>query len=243
MMNFKSSLNSCSLLSADTIEDPELSQRLGLYQLFLKLYHQNRGLLDEILSLENFGGKQACAVKQPYIQGVVVGQQIYLLTNLIRGRTQLLAQPQYVWTIGRDPRQTSLTLQDSRLSRCHAAIQYIEGKGFYLVDLGSSNGSFANGELVKNSILLRDGTQIRLGSLTFIFFACESFQTLEALAPERVAQISARRLSKEGLETKTCDRPSHRSCDRQAPAAREIAGKNSFNPIDETLQFMRDELR
>ena len=38
-----------------TSEDKELKQRLGLYQVFLKLYEHHRGLLDEILKVREFG--------------------------------------------------------------------------------------------------------------------------------------------------------------------------------------------
>jgi pSer/pThr/pTyr-binding forkhead associated (FHA) protein len=231
MADFKSSLSSNFFYPMDTLDDPELTQRLGLYQLFLKLYHQHRGLLDEILSLENFGNKQGVAVKLPYIQGLVMGRQIYLLTNLIKGTTQLFSQAQHIWTIGRDSRQTNLSIQDKRLSRCHAAIQYVEGRGFYLIDLGSSNGSFVNGELVKQATLLKDGTQIRLGSLAFTFLACDGVQPLELLTPERMAVLRERGLKGVGTG------------DRLKPVVPVMGkGSPSSNPIEDTLHFMKDQV-
>jgi pSer/pThr/pTyr-binding forkhead associated (FHA) protein len=157
--------------STNTYANEELQQRLSLYQVFLKLYEHNRGLLDEILHLENSGSKSLAGVTLPYLQGIIGNQRVYLITNLLGGKTQAIAQPQQAWTIGRDHRKVNIAIQDSRLSRCHASIQYTAG-GFCLTDLESSNGSFVNGEQVWRSAVLKDGDRIRLGSLSFVFFIC-----------------------------------------------------------------------
>lgn len=177
-----------SLTSAplETRVNEELQQRLSLYQAFLKLYEQNRGLLDEILRLENSGSKSLAGVTLPYVQGVVVGDRAHIATNLLGGKTQLLSQPQSTWILGRDPRKVNITVQDERLSRCHAAIKYAAGQ-FHLVDLGSSNGSFINGEQVWRSTPLKEGDRIRLGSLSFVFFVCQTRQTLPSLAVESLS--------------------------------------------------------
>lgn len=164
----------------------ELEKRLGLYQVFLKIYEHNRGLLDEILQLENI----SCSSRIPsYVQGVVQEQEVYLLTNLANGKTQKLFQPQKIWMIGRD-RQLALTLKDQWISRHHAAIQYVENEGFYLLDLNSTNGSFINSEPVFHRQLLKDGDQIRLGSLAISFFLAETAQNLEPISSEIVAQMN-----------------------------------------------------
>ncbi|MBW4513592.1 MAG: FHA domain-containing protein [Timaviella obliquedivisa GSE-PSE-MK23-08B] len=105
---------------------------------------------------------------------MVIGDQISIVTNLLHGRTQATTQPQNTWLIGRDSCQVSIALPDRRLSRCHASVQYVEEQGFYLTDLGSSNGSLVNGELIQGATLLKDGDRIRLGSLIFTFFLCQS---------------------------------------------------------------------
>lgn len=173
----------------DTCEDGALQQRLGLYQVFLRLYEHNRDLLDEILSLENSGSKALAGVTLPYVQGLVLEQQVYLVTNLLQGKTQALYQPQHTWVVGRDPRQVTLPVQDKRLSRRHAAIKYVEGQGFYLIDLGSSNGSFVNGERIRQSHLLKDGDRIRLGSISIAFFLCASEHTLCSLPIDTLTQL------------------------------------------------------
>ena len=52
---------------------------------------------------------------------------------------------------------SDLPVQDQRLSRRHAAIQYVGRRGFYLVDLNSTNGSFINGRAIRGRNRLRDG--------------------------------------------------------------------------------------
>ena len=175
--------------SIDTCANEELRHRLSLYQVFLKLYEHHRGLLDEILNLENSGSKSLAGVTLPYVQGVISDRAVHLTTNLLQGKTQALFQPQQVWILGRDPQKASVAVQDGRLSRCHAAIHHIPDKGFFLVDLGSRNGSFINGERVWRSTLLKDGDRIRLGSLSFVFFICQTAQTLEPLSSERLPHL------------------------------------------------------
>lgn len=175
--------------SLDTIgEEVEIRQRLSLYQVFLRLYEQNRGLLDEILNLENSGNRSPSGVMIPYIQGMVVGDQIHLVTNLTSGQTRAFSQHQHIWTIGRDSRKVALSIPDRRLSRCHAAIRYTKGQ-FQLIDLGSSNGSYVNGELIRHSIVLKDGDKIRLGSITFSFFIGHGVETLASVSDELLEQM------------------------------------------------------
>uniref|UniRef100_A0A832H2R1 FHA domain-containing protein n=1 Tax=Oscillatoriales cyanobacterium SpSt-402 TaxID=2282168 RepID=A0A832H2R1_9CYAN len=165
----------------------DLDQRLGLYRVFLKLYEHHRELLDEILDLENTESRHRVRGVWKFIQGGLQGEQAYLVTNLLSGKTQLLMQPQQTWIIGRD-RQAGVSVQDKRLSRRHAMIQYVPNQGFYLSDLNSTNGTYLNGEAVRRPILLKDGDRIRLGSLSFLFFVCSSALTLEAVPPEILSQ-------------------------------------------------------
>lgn len=168
--------------------EAELEQRLGLYRVFLKLYEHHRDLLNEILELENSGKSYPYRVALQYIQGVVSNQQVHLVTNLIQGKSQALLQPQYTWLIGRD-RQSAISIRDERLSRQHAAIQYVAGQGFYLIDLNSTNGSFINSERVWRCALLKEGDRIRLGSLTFTFFMTHTSHTVGAVPPSVLERI------------------------------------------------------
>lgn len=181
----QAAFNAASNLRAmDTSIHSGLQDRLGLYQMFLRLYENHRGLLDEILGLENAGTRSVESVTTPYIQGMVMGDQVSIVTNLLHGRTQATTQPQNTWLIGRDSCQVSIALPDRRLSRCHASVQYVEEQGFYLTDLGSSNGSLVNGELIQGATLLKDGDRIRLGSLIFTFFLCQSTHCFQPINPD-----------------------------------------------------------
>jgi pSer/pThr/pTyr-binding forkhead associated (FHA) protein len=165
-----------------------LEERLGLYRVFLKLYEHHRELLDEILDLENADHSNLARGVWQYIQGTVQGQEAFLTTNLLSSATQVLRQPQQIWVIGRD-RKAGLSLEDQRLSRRHAMIQY-QNDGFYLVDLNSTNGSFVNGEQIRRSTRLNNGDRVRLGSLSFLFFVCEDDHTLPTVSAELLSQMS-----------------------------------------------------
>lgn len=204
--------NSLAESSSNLLDTPantaELDQRLGLYRVFLKLYEHHRELLDEILELENANSQQQSRAVYQYVQGVVQGRQVYLTTNLVRGKTQSLMQSQGIWLIGRD-RKAAMSIQDKRLSRRHAAIQYREHRGFYLLDLNSTNGTFVNGEAVRHQVLLKDGDRIRLGSLSFVFFICKALQTVEVVPPDVLEQINtARSIRSTMTEAPTLDESS-----------------------------------
>ncbi len=166
----------------------EIEQRLGLYQVFLKLYEHHRSLLDEILQLEKTSNKTFSNVTTRCVTGIIQGEQVYLVTNLVEGKTQSLRQLQGIWTIGRD-RLLTISIPDRRLSRRHAVIQYIHNQGFYLVDLKSTNGSFVNGEPVQGCLLLKDGDRIRLSSLAFSFFLCHDCLTTTDTPADVLAQL------------------------------------------------------
>jgi pSer/pThr/pTyr-binding forkhead associated (FHA) protein len=172
----------------------EIEQRLGLYQVFLKLYEHHRSLLDEILQLEKTNNKTFSKVTTRCVTGIVQGQQVSLVTNLVEGKTQNLRQLQGIWTIGRD-RLLTISIPDRRLSRRHAVIQYIHHQGFYLVDLNSTNGSFVNGEPVQGRLLLKDGDRIRLSSLAFSFFLCQDCQTTSETPAEVLAQLEVSKVA------------------------------------------------
>jgi two-component system NtrC family sensor kinase len=68
--------------------------------------------------------------------------------------------------IGRTSEQIQLT--DNSSSRSHAELRPCNGSWF-LVDLGSANGTFLNGRRVTAPIELSDGDQIRIGESVLIF--------------------------------------------------------------------------
>ncbi|NJL88027.1 MAG: FHA domain-containing protein [Leptolyngbyaceae cyanobacterium SM1_1_3] len=176
--------NPCFLSNASDVrlsaqESRKIQERLELFELFSTIYNSNRALLDDILDLANSEDRLLARLELfHYIQGVVLKEGICIVTNLLNGKTGALHQASHIWTIGRNPRQTVIALDDKRLSRCHAAVQYISKQGFWLSDLDSHNGSFVNGERIHQRYWLSDGDRIRLGNTTFSFFICNDFKAV-----------------------------------------------------------------
>jgi hypothetical protein len=69
-------------------------------------------------------------------------------------------------TIGRGL-SNDIILEDARVSRHHAQLRY-KTRRFWVTDLGSTNGTFVNGERV-NEAPLRDGDTVSLGGLEMTF--------------------------------------------------------------------------
>ncbi len=65
--------------------------------------------------------------------------------------------------LGRSP-ACDLTLDDKTISARHARCVYHHGQ-WWLEDLGSTNGTFINGETVEASVVITDGDELRLGSV------------------------------------------------------------------------------
>lgn len=152
------------LVSAEN--ETDLGSKLGLFQAFSKLYEHDRELLDAMLAIDSNAPNQLAT----YIQGMVCDQQIYIISNLSTSKSKNFYSKDRLWTIGRDPRQSDITIPDKRLSRCHVALQYSADQGFTLSDLESTNGTYVNGEPLTRAYALRDGDRIRIGSSLFHFF-------------------------------------------------------------------------
>ena len=71
-------------------------------------------------------------------------------------------------SIGRAP-TNQLVLADEKVSRKHALIHRQGENEYWLVDLGSSNGSYLDGRRVSQPVVLYDGSVIRIGSSTLLF--------------------------------------------------------------------------
>lgn len=139
------------------------------------------------------GASEAEAAELPseplkYIQGVVQGKQAFIITNL-PDESQTLAQPQMVWTIGRN-REAAIPLKDRAMSRRHAVILYMQNVGFQLIDLNSMNGSFVNGERIQQRRILKDGDRIRVGSINFTFYVSHRSRALDPIHPEVLARFN-----------------------------------------------------
>jgi diguanylate cyclase (GGDEF)-like protein len=81
------------------------------------------------------------------------------------------------FTIGRGS-DCDVRLDDNLASRQHARLQTAAGGQIYcLHDLGSTNGTFVNGQLVEDPIALQDGDKIRVGRHVFKFAWLDEYES------------------------------------------------------------------
>ena len=77
-----------------------------------------------------------------------------------------------VTTLGREDKN-NVVLPDPKVSRSHALLRILGDGKYYLIDLGSANGTFVNGKRIVAPSALNDCDEIRIGDhiLTFDFQA------------------------------------------------------------------------
>jgi pSer/pThr/pTyr-binding forkhead associated (FHA) protein len=77
-----------------------------------------------------------------------------------------IAVRQEDFLIGRGP-DCDLRLNEGTVSRHHCII-HLAGNEATLVDLGSANGTFLNGQRVRSRAVLRSGDELKVGEARFI---------------------------------------------------------------------------
>ena len=82
----------------------------------------------------------------------------------VAGRKHVVTEPCVV--LGRS-RDAGVRISDVNVSRKHAELRQ-EGSSFWMVDLGSTNGTLVNGKRIDRQ-RLRDGDRITLGSTEIVF--------------------------------------------------------------------------
>lgn len=92
----------------------------------------------------------------------------YLLLKSQSGQRFFPLVDDYCWTIGRGS-GNNFIITDQWISRNHAMLQCKENGEFYLIDLGSRNGSFVNGRRVNIPVTLKNLDQITLGQTELEF--------------------------------------------------------------------------
>ncbi|MFL5321939.1 MAG: diguanylate cyclase [Myxococcaceae bacterium] len=95
--------------------------------------------------------------------------QISAKTAAEVGKMFKLEKPEVV--IGRST-EAQLQVEDDGISRKHAKVSRSPNGQFQLVDLGSTNGTFCNGERVSITVLA-DGDKIQIGSNTVLKFSLQ----------------------------------------------------------------------
>ena len=87
-----------------------------------------------------------------------------VVTLTVAGRTHEITKPSVV--LGRS-READVRVADVNVSRRHAELRQ-EGTGYWIVDLGSTNGLEVNGKRTDRS-RVRDGDRITMGSTEIVF--------------------------------------------------------------------------
>src|SRR5262245_18856189 len=92
---------------------------------------------------------------------VPVGARVRVLHGFYEGLE--LPVDRAWWVIGRG-RGADAVLAEPTISRAHAAIGFQPDEGFFIQDLGSTNGTLLNGVRTERKVLV-DGDQIQMGKL------------------------------------------------------------------------------
>lgn len=93
----------------------------------------------------------------------------YLMLNTESGSRLLSLLGGSCWTFGRSD-DNNFVLPDRWISRNHAMLQCMESGDFYLIDLGSRNGSFINGRRVTVPVTLQNGDSLTFGQTEMRFY-------------------------------------------------------------------------
>ncbi len=89
------------------------------------------------------------------------------------------------WVLGRDPDEVTIVLEDPMVSRKHV-ICHLTAEGFILENLSSVNPATQNGKIITESVLLREGDILQIGSTFFRF--SEKVPSLEEQAGELISE-------------------------------------------------------
>lgn len=108
------------------------------------------------------------------------------------GEKMLSARTRY--DLGRNPDQSHIVLNDPRVGAKHASIFYAEGRGWFIRDAGSADGTYVNDQRLASltvSTPLQDGDTIKMGSTRYRAQIKGSELSLQRLFTERVVQTEA----------------------------------------------------
>ncbi len=90
-------------------------------------------------------------------------------------------------SIGRDA-SNPLRLHDTEVSRRHAELRRT-ADGYRLTDVGSANGSFVNGQSVKD-VLLKTGDQVQIGQTLLVYSAGQGEARPDGDLADRISLIT-----------------------------------------------------
>lgn len=103
----------------------------------------------------------------------------YLLLATETGKRYLPLVGSNCWTVGRSE-DNNFVLSDRWISRNHAMLQCTETGDFYLIDLGSRNGTFVNSRRVSIPVTLGHGDRVTFGQTELEFHYPTGSRKVEA---------------------------------------------------------------
>src|SRR5579862_1116872 len=115
----------------------------------------------------------------------------YLLIPGEHGEEKTLLDQGNTWKIGRNGDNDVVVCNDL-VSRYHALLQHTGAGEYYLMDMGSRNGSSVNGSRISYPVSLKDGDTISLGDYQLSFHWPEG--AAQAAAPNAAISGSATKL-------------------------------------------------
>src|SRR5512132_2795390 len=92
-------------------------------------------------------------------------------------------------TIGRDS-TNGITINDAEISRRHARLSFQGGK-YVLEDLGSTNGTFVNGQRLAGPRVLKAGEVVSFGEQIVMVFEATHFDAGATIASPRATAVPA----------------------------------------------------
>ena len=95
-------------------------------------------------------------------------ERAFLTAATSQGETRFSLAEGHSWRIGRSD-DNEVVLKSHVVSRCHAMIQRTAEATYYLIDMGSRNGSFVNHTRVSVPSALQTGDLIAIGAWTLRF--------------------------------------------------------------------------
>jgi adenylate cyclase len=97
----------------------------------------------------------------------------HIVIHESKGAKQVPLVNGFSWTLGRGS-ENEIPLSDKCASRNHAMFQLVGESNYFLIDLGSRNGSFVNGRRVTIPVSLKNGDRITLGETNLEFYCPET---------------------------------------------------------------------
>ncbi len=150
---------------SETAEDADVSKECAVREIEISDPTLGNRLHDPIYPVD------VAVLQSYYIQAAQHNHRAFLTTNLSSVETAQVTALSSTWLIGRS-RNCAIVVHDRSVSRCHAVVGYDVQQGFYLMDVGSSNGTYLNQKRlsVLKRYSLRDGDVVMLCNLQFEFF-------------------------------------------------------------------------